>query len=63
MNFVKESDIRNLRENQNYFNFILESFRSFQIIAIKYIKYILACLVFFRKIIHNKHLEKNGNNF
>jgi len=62
INFVKESEIKNTKENQNYYNFLLENYRSYQIIAIKYIKYIISCLMFYKKIIINKDLQNSGNN-
>lgn len=60
LNFVRESDIRNFKDNQNTFSTLYESFKSYQIIAIKYIKYLLSALIFLKKIIHNKELDKDS---
>lgn len=60
INFVKESEIKITKDNQNFSNFLWENYKSYQLTAIKYIDFIIASLIFFRKIIHNKHLQKSG---
>ena len=60
INFVKETDSKShiLKENKNYFNSLTEKYLIIQHISIKFIKYLLSVIIFFKKIIVIKHLEK-----
>lgn len=61
MNFVKEADLLNLKENNLLlFNLITEKLLIMQVITLRVIKYLTASLIFYQKIIQNKNLENSS---
>ena len=63
INFVKEADFLNLKENNFLlFNLIAEKMIILQVITLRVIRYLTASLIFYHKIIQNKNLENSNLN-